>query len=174
MSTTNKQGSKHRALVSVMLVSLMGASAGAFALGTEEDVAPAPLYTEFKKLDRNSDKQLSQEEAARDTDIAGSFAKADKDRNGSLTPEEYGNFKSSLQQARVEAYLDDSTVTARIKAELLKDTGIKGLSIKVETYKGTVILSGFVENEAQIKRAEQIASGVQGVVKVKNSLVVKG
>ena len=65
-------------------------------------------------------------------------------------------------------------VAARIKAELLKDTGIRGLRISVETHHGQVILSGFVESENQIRRAAEIASGVRGVVSVKNSLILKG
>jgi hyperosmotically inducible protein len=50
---------------------------------------------------------------------------------------------------------------------------MKSLAIKVQTYHGQVILSGFVDNAAQSKRAVEIASGVRGVLSVKNSLVIK-
>ncbi|HWU82776.1 MAG TPA: BON domain-containing protein, partial [Methylophilaceae bacterium] len=81
---------------------------------------------------------------------------------------------SAAQQKRLELFLDDSAVTARVKAELVKDSGVKGLNISVETYKGEVILSGFVENEAQVRRVVEIASGVRGVQTVKNGLSVRG
>ena len=168
--------STYRQLTLLALAGLVaaGASTQASAFGTQDDQTQSVLYSEYKKLDRNSDKKLSREEASHDSDVAAAFDKADSDHSGSLSADEYGNYKSSLQQARVETYLDDSTVTAKVKAELLKDNGIKGLSIKVETHKGTVILSGFVDTQAQVRRAVEIASGVRGVLHVKNGLVVKG
>lgn len=177
MNTTNKGKllPQHGLLLS-MLATVFFASTGvdsAYAFGTKEDQSQPPLYSEFKALDRNSDGKLSREEATRDSDIAVNFSKADKDGDNALNAEEYGTFKSGLQQARVEAYLDDSTITAKVKAELLKDTGMKGLAIKVQTHNGQVILSGFVDSSAQVKRAVEITSGVEGVVSVKNSLVVK-
>lgn len=175
---TNQQ-TRLRALARIAIAVLpaalaAGTSGMASAFGTQDDQTQSALYSEFKKLDRNSDQKLSRAEAGRDSDVASGFDKADGDRNGVLSAEEYGNYKSAMQQARVEAYLDDSTVTAKVKAELLKDNGIKGLAIKVETYRGTVILSGFVDSESQARRAAEIASGVRGVQQVKNSLVVKG
>lgn len=175
MTTMQHQGYllTHRSLAALIALLVAGASGHALAFGTQDDQTQSVLYSEFMKLDRNSDKKLSRDEASRDSDVATDFDRADGDRNGTLSSEEYGNYKSALQQARVEAYLDDSTVTAKVKAELLKDTGIKGLAIKVETYRGIVILSGFVDHEAQARRAVEIASGIRGVHSVKNSLVVK-
>lgn len=175
MTTKHHKPTLQRAtLTSLMALFAAGASIDAGAFGTQDDQTQSVLYSEFKKLDRNSDNKLSRTESSRDNDLASGFDKADEDRSGALSADEYGNYKSALQQARVEAYLDDSTVTAKVKAELLKDTGIKGLAIKVETYRGTVILSGFVDSESQARRAAEIASGVRGVQSVKNSLVVKG
>jgi hyperosmotically inducible protein len=139
-----------------------------------ESLNQSPLETEFKKLDINHDSKLSSEEIARDKDFAGNFERADTNGDGALVADEYGNFKSAAQQKRLELFLDDSAVTARVKAELVKDTGMKGLNISVETYKGEVILSGFVENDEQMRRAVQIASGVRGVQAVKSGLSVKG
>lgn len=161
-------------LASLFAIALAGTGVNAFAFGTQDDQSQAALHSEFKQLDRNSDDKLTREEGSRDSDIAPNFDKADKDKNEALSAEEYGNFKSGLQQARVESYLDDSTVTAKVKAELLKDSGMKGLAIKVQTHHGQVILSGFVNNESQARRAVEIASGIRGVLSVKNSLVVKG
>jgi hyperosmotically inducible protein len=162
------------ALMPLLLAAIAFPAGEAFAFGTQDDLSQTALQSEFRKLDLNSDKKLTREESSHDKDIAPNFGKADADGNGSLSDEEYGSFKSAIQQAWVRSYLDDSTVTAKIKAELLKDNGFKGLAIKVETYRGQVILSGFVDNEAQARRAMAIASGIRGVQAVKNSLVVKG
>lgn len=71
-------------------------------------------------------------------------------------------------------YVDDSAITTKVKADLVADEGLKGLEIKVVTFKGVVQLSGFVDNETQITRAVEIAQGVDGVKKVENKLTVKG
>ena len=161
-------------MLHVALVAAYAAALPAHAFGTGDDRVETPLYSEFKKLDRNDDGKLTRKEGMRDKDVASHFAKADTDKNGSLSASEYGDYKSGLQQARVESFLDDSSVTAKVKAELLKDDGIKSLAIKVQTHHGQVILSGFVDTESQARRAVEIASGVRGVLAVKNSLIVKG
>jgi hyperosmotically inducible protein len=70
-------------------------------------------------------------------------------------------------------YVDDSTITAKVKAEILGDSALKVFEIGVETFKGTVQLSGFV-NSADIRnRAGVVAGRVSGVRSVKNSLIVK-
>lgn len=71
-------------------------------------------------------------------------------------------------------YVDDSTITTKVKAALVADEGLKGLEFKVVTFKGVVQLSGFVDNENQITRAIEIAQSVKGVKRVENKLVVKG
>lgn len=158
------------ALAGVLVLPCLSTQAYA---GTEA-LNQSPLEMEFKRLDINHDDRLSREELARDKDFAGNFERADTNSDGVLVADEYGNFKSAAQQKRLELFLDDSAVTARVKAELVKDTGMKGLNISVETYKGEVILSGFVENDEQLRRAVQIASGVRGVQAVKSGLAVKG
>lgn len=165
----------HRFLLQAILMAAnLACSAGnALAIGTQDDMVQTLFTSEFRKLDRNGDGMLSSEEASRDNDIGQSFVKADTNGDGKLSAEEYSNFKNAVQQARLKTFLDDSGVTAKVKTELLKDNGIKGLSISVETYRGQVILSGFVDNSQQADRAVQIASGIRGVSAVKNSLIVK-
>jgi osmotically-inducible protein OsmY len=70
-------------------------------------------------------------------------------------------------------YIDDKVITAKVKAALVEEPGVKALQIKVETYKGVVQLSGFVDNPKQIRRAGEIAMGVEGVKSVKNDLIVR-
>jgi hypothetical protein len=69
--------------------------------------------------------------------------------------------------------IDDAAVTSKVKGELLADPDVKGLAIKVKTYKGEVQLSGFVDSQAQKNRAGEIARAVKGVQWVKNDVIVK-
>ncbi len=70
-------------------------------------------------------------------------------------------------------YVDDSTITAKVKAAILEDPALKVFDISVETFKGTVQLSGFVNSAEVRSRAAVVAGGVSGVRSVKNDLLVK-
>ncbi|OGB50911.1 MAG: transporter [Burkholderiales bacterium RIFOXYC12_FULL_60_6] len=70
--------------------------------------------------------------------------------------------------------IDDSLLTTRVKAALLDNIDIKSFDLKVETRKGDVMLSGFVDNQDQIDHALAIARSVPGVVTVNNGVSLKG
>src|SRR4030065_2936093 len=70
-------------------------------------------------------------------------------------------------------YVEDSVITTKIKSLLAADDFLKSFRISVETYKGTVPLSGFVNSQQAIDKAGQIARSVKGVTSVKNNLIVK-
>lgn len=70
-------------------------------------------------------------------------------------------------------YFDDSATTARVKTALYKDPVASGMAISVETFKGVVQLTGFVNSEEEKTRAEQVARNVSGVASVENKLSVK-
>jgi len=70
-------------------------------------------------------------------------------------------------------YVDDSAITAKVKAAILEDPALKTLQISVKTYKGVVQLSGFVDSKDMVDRAGKVASQVSGVREVKNDLIVK-
>ena len=70
-------------------------------------------------------------------------------------------------------YLDDSVISTKVKTSLLNDPKVKLLHINVETFKGVVQLSGFVNSDATAKRAVDLARRVKGVKQVNNSLIVK-
>ena len=74
----------------------------------------------------------------------------------------------------VGTQIDDSVVTAKVKSALLVDPDINSFSLKVETRKGRVQLSGFVENQTQIDRAITITRAVEGVASVDNAVSLKG
>jgi len=71
------------------------------------------------------------------------------------------------------SYLDDATVTGKVKAAIALNSRLSSLDIRVETDKGIVQLSGFVDSAEQIKEASHVASGVVGVKSVRNNLIVR-
>lgn len=69
-------------------------------------------------------------------------------------------------------YIDDSVITANVKALIFEDPDLKIGQISIKTYKGVVLLSGFVNSSIAVAEAESLASLVKGVVYVKNGLVL--
>ncbi|AHF91804.1 transporter [Opitutaceae bacterium TAV5] len=70
-------------------------------------------------------------------------------------------------------YVDNSAITAKVKAALLNDPIVKSFDVSVESYKGVVQLSGFVNTYEQKTQAGRVAAGVTGVAGVQNNLIVK-
>ena len=81
--------------------------------------------------------------------------------------------KMSDQSAKAAVVIDDSEITAKVKAAILAEDGLKTLQISVETLKGVVSLSGSVDTMAKSETAKSLAGAVSGVKEVKNNLVVK-
>jgi osmotically-inducible protein OsmY len=80
---------------------------------------------------------------------------------------------SSPKHESTGQYIDNSVITSKVKAALLNEPNLKSMQINVETYKGVVQLSGFVDSEASAKKAGEVARSVEGVEGVKNDLIVK-
>ena len=80
---------------------------------------------------------------------------------------------ASSAKTTVGTEIDDTVVTAKVKSALLADADIKSFDLKVETRKGTVQLSGFVNNQTQIERAITATRAVEGVKSVENGLSLK-
>lgn len=70
-------------------------------------------------------------------------------------------------------YIDDSTITTKVKASILGTPKLRSHQISVETFKGVVQLSGFVDSSEAATRAVEVARKVKGVKMVNNSLIVK-
>jgi hyperosmotically inducible protein len=70
-------------------------------------------------------------------------------------------------------YIDDATITASVKSKLIDDEMVKARNINVETYKGVVSLSGFVESKAEANQAIMLAQQVEGVKSVKDDMNVR-
>lgn len=70
-------------------------------------------------------------------------------------------------------YVDDASITASVKNEILQDPKLKMFQIHVETFKNQVQLSGFVDSQREIARAGEVARKVEGVQGVSNNLIVR-
>ena len=80
---------------------------------------------------------------------------------------------STPKQESTGEYVDDSVITTKIKSLLAADDFLKSFKISVETRKGIVQLSGFVNSQNAVDKAGQIARSVGGVTSVRNDLIVK-
>lgn len=76
-------------------------------------------------------------------------------------------------QESVGAYVDDSTITARVKSRFIENKDVDAASIRVETLNGTVMLSGFAKSALEKSTAESIARNVGGVKGVQNEIAVR-
>lgn len=74
---------------------------------------------------------------------------------------------------KVGVALSDTAISTRVKTALLGDPDVKGTNVNVETFRGTVQLSGFVDSPQNAVRAADIARRVDGVREVRNALIVK-
>lgn len=71
-------------------------------------------------------------------------------------------------------FVDDVAISTKVKSKLLASPDTKGTAITVETFKGTVQLSGFVDTAMEKRKAEEIAASTDGVARVENKITVKG
>ncbi len=76
-------------------------------------------------------------------------------------------------QQSVGQYVDDATLTTRVKAKFAENTTVSAMAINVETLKGTVQLSGFAKSAEEKDVAERLARETSGVVAVRNDIIVR-
>jgi osmotically-inducible protein OsmY len=81
---------------------------------------------------------------------------------------------STRTQEGTGEYFDDTVLTARVKAAVFNEPTLKSSEINVETFKGVVQLSGFVNSQADISKAADLARSIKGVKSVKNDMRLKG
>jgi len=83
-----------------------------------------------------------------------------------------GCSSTPTQQSTGQA-IDDGVVTAKVKAKLIEDPVTKAHQINVDTFKGTVQLSGFVDSDQARNRALQLARDTDGVKHVKDAMEMR-
>ncbi len=80
---------------------------------------------------------------------------------------------STSKQEGTGEYFDDTVVTTKVKAAILNEPSLKSAEINVETFKGVVQLSGFVNSQVDINKAAEVVRKVNGVKSIKNDMRVK-
>jgi osmotically-inducible protein OsmY len=80
---------------------------------------------------------------------------------------------STPKQEGTGEYVDDTVITAKVKAAIFNESTLKSAEVNVETFKGAVQLSGFVSTQANIYKAAEVARNVDGVTNVKNDMRLK-
>ncbi|EPR44685.1 transport-associated protein [Desulfovibrio sp. X2] len=86
-----------------------------------------------------------------------------------------GNEKKEMasKEKSTEQYVDDATITTKVKAAILQDSMLNSMQISVDTNQGVVTLSGTVNNQDMVTEAGKVTAAVTGVKKVENNLTVK-
>jgi len=79
----------------------------------------------------------------------------------------------TAQKESTGEYIDDTTITAKVKKDIFDEPTLKSAEINVETFKGVVQLSGFVKSQANVNTAMVVAKNVKGVSSVTNKMTVK-
>lgn len=128
---------------------------------------------DFSQYDTDKDGVITLEEFAAQGGKPDAFKAGDVNKDGALSPDEFIKATANKDRADAGKYLDDAWITAKVKAALLKETRLKGLDVSVETIKGAVVLSGEVAKPEQVRQAETIAAGIEGVKSVRNDLRLK-
>jgi osmotically-inducible protein OsmY len=80
---------------------------------------------------------------------------------------------STSKQEGTGEYVDDTVITSKVKAAIFNEPSLKSAEINVETFKGVVQLSGFVNSKGDINKAIDVARSVSGVTSVKNDMRLK-
>lgn len=158
-----------------ILILLIGLASPPVLAASPDEMRDQNGYNrEFKLLDTDSNGKLSASEIKKDGLFdGGGFGKADANKSGSLSKEEYATYKSKVQTRETKQAASDSAITSKIKSKYLIEKNFKSFKVSVETKDGIVVLSGFVDDQATKTRAGQIAASVKGVKSVSNGLVVK-
>ena len=81
--------------------------------------------------------------------------------------------KLGAQSAKAGVAIDDTEITAKVKAAIFAEPGLKTLQISVDTVKGVVTITGSVDSQSNSDRAKMLAAAVDGVKDVENRLVLK-
>ena len=156
-----------------MVCAASAASLVATANAQPGDKIDRAQQDKFRSLDANRDGFLEKSEVSRIRGYAAAFDKADANRDRRLGLEEFVEAEAIHDRQQVAAYVSDAALTAKVKTALLREPDLNAMDVNVETDKGRVQLSGWVENAAQHNKALRVASRVEGVKEVRDSMSIK-
>lgn len=134
---------------------------------------PGPAETAGKKIDQTANdagKAISNATEKVGDKISNATVKVG-DKISDAT--EKAGDKISAQSAKTGVAIEDAEITAKIKASIFAEPGLKTLQISVDTVKGVVTLSGSADSRASSDRAKSLAAAVAGVSQVDNRLALK-
>ena len=131
------------------------------------------VNVKFRKLDTNRDGFISRSEVRSIRDHDKAFIEADANHDSRLDQDEFIKAEAIHDRLVAGQFVEDSVLTAKVKAALVKELKLRAVDVSVETSHGQVLLSGFVDNAGQLDRAYQVASAVSGVTSVRNGMVVR-
>ena len=136
-------------------------------------IQPQASSAGFDRLDADGDGFLSRQEV-RDLDgYAEAFSQADRNRDGRLDASEAITAQQLYERGLAARYARDTWLTTKVKVALLREKGLASGDVSVETFDQQVLLSGFVEDVEQKRKALQVASRVEGVKEVKDALALR-
>ena len=162
-----------RAFPRVAALALAVSAAFAAALVAAADANERMPNAKFDALDKNKDGFVTRDEIKGLRTYGTAFDAGDANKDGKLDRGEFINAEAAHDRIVAGKYVDDSVLTARVKAALLQEPELKSLDVSVETQHGVVLLSGFVRDEGQKQKAMKAAVSVSGVASVKDALVVR-
>jgi hypothetical protein len=136
-------------------------------------IQPQTESAEFRKLDSNGDGYLSRAETRHLDGYQKAFDEADRDGDDRLNATEAITAHQLYDRARAARFAEDTWITTKVKTALLREKGLDSLDVSVETFDNRVLLSGFVADESQKRKALLVASAVDGVKDVKDGLAIR-
>lgn len=142
---------------------VIGVILGNMAQGAEI-TSTAPL--ELAQNTTQSNTQSNPPQNTQNTPTNSPQVGSDSSSSGQVNP-------GTSTKRTIGTAIDDGIITTKVKTSLMADPDIKGLDIIVETRKGEVLLSGFVDSQVQIQRAINIAQRIEGVKSVNNKMALK-
>ena len=159
-----------RSALNLTLAGALGALTAAPALAAPAEKASAPGFAVY---DRDKDGAVSQAEFLVQGGHEQAFHEGDANRDNRLSSDEFTRASAYNDRLKAGKLVDDAWISTKVKALLLQDRQVRGLDVKVQTHKGMVLLSGWVDDAGQIAQAEKIARGVEGVKMVSNDLRIR-
>lgn len=161
-------------------IAILGVTALAWSIPFARSAEPQPGViqpqansAEFVRLDANRDGLLSFSEIRHMDEYHEPFAQADANRDGRLDATEAIKAHQLYERALAARYAQDAWITAKVKTALLREKGLDSMDVSVETFDNQVLLSGFVADVEQKKKALLVASTVAGVQGVKDGLATR-
>jgi hyperosmotically inducible protein len=97
----------------------------------------------------------------------------DRTRDTAATAADKTDRATDRAAGKTAAAASDTAITTKVKAGIFAEPDLKSMAIHVETEKGVVMLSGFVDSKAEAAKAVRVAKGIQGVTSVKSAIKVK-